>query len=167
MAIVGVIGDTHLPYELEGYLEFCYETFEAWGVDTVVHIGDFVDNHSLSFHDSEPLLHDVHGEYQSAIERAREWYDTFPSLTLIMGNHDRIPARKLKTLGMEPNIYMKPLEEIMEMPDGWHIAELTASETTRRIGCSVPCLVTITATSGSVTVRLIGNWYGAWLWAAV
>ena len=52
MSRVGIIGDTHLPYELEGYLDFCIETFEAWDVDTVVHIGDMFDNHSLSFHDS-------------------------------------------------------------------------------------------------------------------
>jgi len=75
MAKVGIIGDTHLPYELEGYRDFCAETFEAWGVDTVVHIGDFFDNHSLSFHDSEPLLHNVHGEYESALERAKLWYE--------------------------------------------------------------------------------------------
>ena len=60
---VGIIGDTHLPYELEGYLEFCQESLEAWDVDTIVHIGDMFDNHSLSFHDSEPMLHNVICEY--------------------------------------------------------------------------------------------------------
>ena len=81
---VGIIGDTHLPYELDGYLEFCQEQFDLWNVDTVVHIGDFIDNHSLSFHDSEPLLHNVHGEYESALERAKRWYDAFPNVTLIL-----------------------------------------------------------------------------------
>ena len=119
MARVGVIGDTHLPYEKEGYLEFCQETFEAWDVDTIVHIGDMFDNHSLSFHDSEPNLHNVFGEYESAFERAKEWYDAFPTATLIMGNHDRIPMRQLKKLGMEPTIFMKPFEELMGMPSGW------------------------------------------------
>lgn len=123
MSKVGIIGDTHLPYELEGYRDFCAETFEAWDVDTVVHIGDFFDNHSLSFHDSEPLLHNVHGEYESALERAQLWYETFPELTLIMGNHDRIPARQLKKLGMEPSIFLKPMEELFHMPAGWTIAE--------------------------------------------
>ena len=63
MSRVGIIGDTHLPYEQPGYLEFCQETFDMWSVDTVIHIGDFFDNHSLSFHDSEPVLHNVHGEH--------------------------------------------------------------------------------------------------------
>lgn len=119
MARVGVIGDTHLPYEKEGYLEFCQETFEAWDVDTIVHIGDMFDNHSLSFHDSEPNLHNVFGEYESAFDRAKDWYEAFPTATLIMGNHDRIPMRQLKKLGMEPTIFMKPFEELMGMPSGW------------------------------------------------
>ena len=123
MATVGIIGDTHLPFELEGYLEFCAETFDAYGVDTVVHIGDFIDNHSLSFHDSEPMLHNVLGEYESAVRRAQGWYDVFPECTLIMGNHDRIPARQLRKLGMEPNIFLRPIEDLFGMPEGWTVAD--------------------------------------------
>lgn len=120
---VGIIGDTHLPYELDGYLDFCQETFDKYDVNEVVHIGDFVDNHSLSFHDSEPMLHNVMGEYESAFERAQGWYEAFPEATLIMGNHDRIPARQLRKLGMEPSIYMRPIEELFGMPEGWTVAD--------------------------------------------
>ena len=123
MSRVGIIGDTHLPFELEGYLDFCTETFEAWGVDTVVHIGDMFDNHSLSFHDSEPMLHNVLGEYESALERAGDWYRSFPEATLIVGNHDRIPARQLRKLGMEPSIFMRPIEDLFGMPEGWTVAD--------------------------------------------
>lgn len=123
MARVGIIGDTHLPFELEGYLEFCTDTFEAWDVDTIVHIGDFIDNHSLSFHDSEPLLHNVLGEYESAVERAQLWYEAFPEAVLIMGNHDRIPARQLRKLGMEPSIFLRPIEDLFQMPAGWRVEE--------------------------------------------
>jgi len=118
---VGIIGDTHLPYELDGYLDFCQETFDRHGVDTVIHIGDFVDNHSLSFHDSEPMLHNVIGEHESAFERAQGWYEAFPDATLIMGNHDRIPARQMAKLGMAPSIYMKPIEELLGMP--WDVVD--------------------------------------------
>ena len=120
---VGIIGDTHLPYELDGYLDFCVDTFNKHGVDTVIHIGDFFDNHSLSFHDSEPTLHNVLGEYESAFERAQDWYEAFPELTLVMGNHDRIPARQLRKLGMEPSIYMRPIEELFGMPSGWQVVD--------------------------------------------
>lgn len=123
MARVGIIGDTHIPYELDGYLEFCADTFDQWGVDTVVHIGDMFDNHALSFHDSEPLLQGVTGEWEEAKERARAWYAMFPECTLIEGNHDRIPARQLRKLGMEPSIFLKPVEELMGMPEGWSVRD--------------------------------------------
>ena len=123
MAIVGVIGDTHLPYVLPGYLAFCQRTFEGYGCTHIIHIGDLVDNHSIMFHDKEPLLHNVHGEYEDAREVLQDWYDTFPNLTLVQGNHDRLPARQLKKIGIEPTIYLRPLEEVYGMPIGWDVVD--------------------------------------------
>ena len=119
MTRIGIIGDTHIPYELDGYLQWCYDVFDQWAVDRIIHIGDAFDNHALSFHDSEPMLKGVTGEVTEARERASEMYDLFPEATLILGNHDRIPARQLRKIGMEPTIFMKPFEEIYDMPEGW------------------------------------------------
>lgn len=123
MSKVGIIGDQHYPYHLEGYAQWCADIFDQWGVDTVVHIGDLVDHHGLSFHDSEPLLKGVTGEWIDAREQLQEVYDLFPNLTLIEGNHDLIPARQLRKIGMEPNIFMRPLKDIYEMPEGWEVAD--------------------------------------------
>lgn len=123
MAVVGIIGDTHIPYELDGYLDFCEATFDQWGVDTVVHIGDMFDNHALSFHDSEPMLQGVTGEFEMARDRAEEWYETFPKVTLIQGNHDILPARQLRKIGMEPSIFLKPIKELYGMPKGWTVED--------------------------------------------
>ena len=123
MSRVGIIGDTHLPYELEGYLEFCKETFDSWAVDKVVHIGDLVDHHALSFHDSEPSLRGARGERLNAIERLQPWYDTFPEVVLINGNHDLIPARQLTKIGMEAEAWMKPLSEVYNFPKGWSVED--------------------------------------------
>ncbi len=116
---VGIIGDTHLPFELDGYLEFCKETFDAWDVEQVVHIGDLVDHHALSFHDSEPTLKGANGELIDARERLKPWYETFPELTLISGNHDKIPARQLNKIGMDAEVWMRPLAEVYSFPSGW------------------------------------------------
>jgi predicted phosphodiesterase len=125
MATVGVIGDTHVPFCKEGYLEFCQETFESWDVDRVVHIGDLIDHHSLSFHDSEPALKSASGEYLDAIEELQPWYKAFPKLELVMGNHDLIPARQLKKLGMDCEVWLRPLEEVYAMPKGWKLVDTT------------------------------------------
>lgn len=119
MSRVGIIGDTHIPYELDGYMEFCKDTFELWDVDTVVHIGDLVDHHALSFHESEPTLKHANGEMEDARDHLQPWYDTFPELTLINGNHDLIPARQLTKIGMDAEVWMRPLAEVYNFPSGW------------------------------------------------
>lgn len=123
MARVGIIGDIHEPYCLEGYREFCIETFEAWGCDTFVQIGDLVDHHALSFHDSEPLLKGATGELEDARETLLPWYEAFPELTVTTGNHDLIPARQLKKVGMDAEVWMRPLKEVYSMPEGWEIVD--------------------------------------------
>jgi len=120
---VGIIGDTHLPYVHEGYLDFCQETFEQWDVNTVVHIGDLIDHHALSFHDSEPLLKGVNGEMDDARDMLQPWYEAFPELYMCGGNHDLIPARQLKKIGMDAEVWMRPLEEVYDMPEGWKIVD--------------------------------------------
>ena len=120
---VGIIGDTHEPYCLDGYLEFCRDTFEEWECERIVHIGDLIDHHALSFHDSEPLLKGAYGELIDAREKLRPWYEAFPELTMCNGNHDLIPARQLKKIGMDADVWMRPLKEIYEMPEGWDIVD--------------------------------------------
>ena len=117
--IVGVIGDTHLPYELDGYMDFCKSTFDAEGVNKVIHIGDLFDNHALSFHDSEPALKGARGEYIDALERLEPWKEVFPEMIHINGNHDAIPARQLNKLGLDPSIYLRPVKEVHNFPVGW------------------------------------------------
>ena len=121
---VGVIGDSHEPYCLEGYREFCKKTFKDNRVNQVVHIGDLVDHHALSFHDSEPMLKGVHGELLDARERLKPWYKAFPKLTLCGGNHDLIPARQLKKIGMDAEVWMRPLAEVYNFPKGWKMVDM-------------------------------------------
>lgn len=120
---VGIIGDTHEPFCLEGYREFCVDTFEQWGCDTFIHIGDLVDHHALSFHDSEPMLKDANGELLDARVALQPWYEAFPELKVCEGNHDLIPARQLKKIGMDAERWMRPLKEVYEMPDGWELVD--------------------------------------------
>ena len=122
---VGIIGDTHEPYCLEGYLEFCQQTFKDWGVDTVVHIGDLVDHHALSFHDSEPTLKGANGEMMDARERLKPWYKAFPDAKLCYGNHDILPFRQAKSLGI-PRHMIRNLNDIYcttrwEWANSWDI----------------------------------------------
>lgn len=121
--IVGIIGDTHLPYELDGYLSWVQAIFKQNKVNYVIHIGDLFDHHALSFHDSEPALKGAYGEYIDALEHLEPWKRAFPKMTIISGNHDKIPARQIAKLGINPQRWMRPLSQVYEFPAGWSEVE--------------------------------------------
>ena len=46
-----VIGDLHEPFCLDGYLDFCINTYYHYKCTDVIFIGDIIDNHYSSFHE--------------------------------------------------------------------------------------------------------------------
>lgn len=117
---VGVIGDTHFPFTHTAYLNFCYETFNRFGVTDIVHIGDLVDNHAISYHESDPDGYSPGDEADEAQIHIRMWTDVFPEVKLCIGNHDRLPDRKRQTVGL-PQRFIKKFEEAWNLPRGWEI----------------------------------------------
>jgi len=116
--VVGIIGDTHLPYMLKGYREFCYETFNTFSVDEIVHIGDEVDNAALSYHEKQTGMPNVETEMEQAQKEMNLWYNLFPDVKVCVGNHSALPFRQATTAGI-PARMMKSYEQIWESPDGW------------------------------------------------
>jgi predicted phosphodiesterase len=114
--VVGIIGDTHIPFEHPNYLQFCKDTFEQYSVHKVVHIGDLVDNHAMSYHESDPDGLSAGDEFSLAIERLQEWYESFPVVDWMLGNHDNIPLRRVKSAGLSKHVLR---ENIYGMPTGW------------------------------------------------
>ena len=47
-----VIGDLHEPFCLDKYLDFCVEKYTEFGCNEVVMIGDCLDNHFASYHET-------------------------------------------------------------------------------------------------------------------
>lgn len=113
-----VIGDTHIPFEIEGYLEFCLETQKKYNCGSVVHIGDLIDNHATSYHESDPDGLSAGSEYELALSKCRKWYEAFPNVKICIGNHDRIPFRKAYTAGLPKN-WLKTYQEMFESPKTW------------------------------------------------
>ena len=119
--IIGVIGDLHIPYELDGYRQWCAKIFRREKVQKYISVGDIIDHHALSFHESEPMLKGVSGELLDARDRLKPWFKTFPKLTICAGNHDLIPKRQLKKVGMDAEVWMRPLAEVYDFPPGWKL----------------------------------------------
>ena len=82
------IGDTHLPFSHRDYLAFCVATRKKYNCGTVVHIGDLVDNHSISYHEHDPNGWAPLREMEETDKHLARWFKAFPELILVRGNHD-------------------------------------------------------------------------------
>jgi predicted phosphodiesterase len=114
-----VIADTHLPWEHPDYLEFCLQIQNRVKCGTVVHIGDLVDNHSLSLkYEPDPDLHSPKDEISKARKHLELWFKAFPRVFLCLGNHDRRVDLKGRHVGLPSEVF-KPFRKIWGLPDGW------------------------------------------------
>lgn len=116
-----VIGDLHEPFCLDGYLEHCIETYNKYKCNEVVFIGDIIDNHASSYHETDPDGHSAGQELKMAIQRIKQWYNAFPKATVIIGNHDRIIMRKAYSSGLS-KLWIKDYSEVLGTP-GWEFKE--------------------------------------------
>jgi len=113
-----VIGDTHIPFEHKGYLDFCLRARDTYKCDVVIHIGDEVDNHAISYHETDPDGWGAGYEMDASIRKLNAWYKEFPDVSLLVGNHSALPFRKAYSYGL-PRRMMKAYREMWEAPDGW------------------------------------------------
>lgn len=113
-----IIGDLHAPFIQDGYLEFCYYMKRKNKCNWIVFIGDLIDNHYSSYHESDPDLHSGGRELQLAKDMLKPWMETFPVAHVMIGNHDKIPCRKAMTSGLS-KMWIKPISEVLDAPPTW------------------------------------------------
>ena len=116
-----VIGDLHCPFELDGYFDFCKETYANYNCNQVIFIGDIIDNHAFSYHEPDPDGMSAGDELQVAIEDVKKWYNTFTDADVLVGNHDRMAARKAMTGGI-PKVWIKSYNDVLGTPK-WNWTE--------------------------------------------
>ena len=116
-----VIGDLHEPFCLDKYLEFCVSKYEQFDCTEVVFIGDIIDNHYASYHETNADGMGGADELELSIKRIARWYKEFPKATVIIGNHDRMIFRKGQTSSI-PSKWIKSYKEVLEVP-GWNFVE--------------------------------------------
>lgn len=112
-----VIGDLHEPFCLDGYLEFCRAKQEEFNCGVVIFIGDIIDNHYSSYHESEQDTYGPNEEFDRAKDKVANWYSVFPEAFVCIGNHDRMAARKAKSAGIADR-WLKDYSQVLETP-GW------------------------------------------------
>ena len=116
-----VIGDLHEPFCLDGYLDFCVEQSEKFNTNRTIFIGDVIDNHYSSYHETDADGLGGGQELDLAIKKISKWRDAFPVADVIIGNHDRLIMRKAQTSAI-PSKWIKSYKEVLEVPD-WNFVE--------------------------------------------
>jgi len=116
-----IIGDLHEPFCLDQYLDFCVDTYNKYQCNQVIFIGDIIDNHYSSYHETDPDGLSGGDELNLAIERISRWRDAFPEAIVIIGNHDRLIMRKAQT-GAIPKAWIKSFAEVLGVPN-WTFKE--------------------------------------------
>lgn len=116
-----VIGDLHEPFCLDAYLEHCIYVYSKYNCNRVVFIGDVIDNHYSSYHEVDPDGLGGGDELDLAIKRLSRWVKAFPVADIMIGNHDRIIARKAFSSGI-PKKWIKEYKEVLNAPE-WNFTE--------------------------------------------
>lgn len=116
-----VIGDLHEPFCLDSYLKHCKEVYSKHNCNRVVFIGDVIDNHYSSYHETDADGLGGGDELDIAIKRLERWYKAFPNADVTIGNHDRIISRKAQTGGI-PKRWIRNYSEVLNTPN-WNFTE--------------------------------------------
>lgn len=111
-----VIGDLHAPFDLDSYFDHCVSVYERYNCNRVVFIGDVIDNHYSSYHETDADGLGGLQELEMAIDRLRRWYHRFPDAHVTIGNHDRIIMRKAQSSSV-PRKWIKDYKEVLETPN--------------------------------------------------
>lgn len=113
-----VVSDLHIPYHHPDSFAFLKAIKKKFKPTRVINIGDEVDNHGISFHDSDPDLLSPGDELLESQKYCAELEKIFPEMDLVHSNHGSLSFRKMKAKGL-PIHLLKPYNEILQVGDGW------------------------------------------------
>lgn len=112
------ISDMHIPYHHKDTIPFLKMLKDRYSPTRVICLGDELDKHALSFHDSDPDLMSAGDELRAALPVIAELYEMFPIMDLIDSNHGSMVFRKAKHHGI-PRHYLKSYNDVLQVGDGW------------------------------------------------
>lgn len=129
-----IISDQHFPYSHKDIIPFLKAVKEKYKPDRVINIGDEIDGHSISFHDSDPDLMSPADEMQAAIVGLKNLYKIFPKVSIVESNHGSLVYRRAKKNGI-PSGLIKSYREMLEAPPGW----TWSKDITLKLSNGCPC----------------------------
>ena len=102
-----VIPDMHAPYQHPDTLQFLKSVRKQFKPDLTVCLGDELDYHSLSFHDSDPNLDSASTELEKAKVFMHDLHAEFPEVLVCHSNHGSMVYRRAKAHGIPVQMLRK------------------------------------------------------------
>jgi hypothetical protein len=112
------ISDMHIPYHHDNTLTFLEMLKRRYDPTRIICLGDELDKHALSFHDSDPDLMSAGDELKAALPVIKELENLFPVMDLIDSNHGSMVFRKAKHHGI-PRHYLKSYNDVLKVGKDW------------------------------------------------
>ena len=119
-----VISDMHLPYQHKDSIKFLKEIKKEFRPDKIVNIGDLLDFHAISMHDSNPDLYSAGMELDKAKEYIKVLEDIFPEVIEVDSNHSSLVYRRALKYGMS-KAYLKDYGDFLETKKWKWVDDLT------------------------------------------
>jgi len=113
-----IISDTHIPYHHKDLIPFLQDLKQIIKPDRVIHIGDELDKHAMSFHDSDPDLPSAGDELKISLPIIKELETIFPVVDLLDSNHGSLVYRRSLKYGI-PKAYLKHYNDFLNVGKGW------------------------------------------------
>jgi hypothetical protein len=151
-----VVSDLHLPFEHQKSLNFCKAVRKEFKCGKVVFIGDLVDNHYSSFHQTCPDGYGGKKELSEVINRLKPWYRAFPEATITLGSHDLRVMRQAYKNNI-PSQWIKGFGEVLGVPN-WNF-EMECFINGVRFLHGDSCSSTIQSLFRSDSSIVFGHWH--------
>ena len=113
-----LISDMHIPYHHPDMLAFLAHLKKKYKPTKIISMGDELDKHALSFHDSDPDLPSAGDELQLSLPVIAELKGMFPDMDVLESNHGSLVYRKAKAHGV-PRHYLRSYNDVLGVDDRW------------------------------------------------
>lgn len=122
MSIVLAIPDLHCPFQHPDAFKFLQAVKKKYKPNKVVCLGDEMDGHAISMHDSDPDGMSAGKELEQAKVELNKLYKIFPNVLVCTSNHGSLPYRRAYKFGI-PKAFLKSYKEFLDAPQGWEWAD--------------------------------------------
>jgi hypothetical protein len=126
--VILCVPDLHIPYEHPDALDFIEAVMDEYDPSLVVNLGDMLDFHNISFHDSDPDLYNAGNELAEAQCKIAAWQEIIPEQIIVGSNHGDLPVRKFLNAGL-PREFLRSYNDIYGVSEDWKFVQDLTIET--------------------------------------